>query len=62
MTDKLIGGFVIFLGVNFLLDNFGMPNVNLGDLFKLWPLALIWVGWNIWRDGNRNCDRDGTFE
>ena len=57
--DKLIGGFVIFLGLNFLLDNFGLPSVDLGDLFRLWPLALIWVGWNIWRDGNgRGCRND----
>ena len=54
--DKLIGGFVIFLGLNFLLDNFGLPNI---DLFRLWPLALIWVGWSIWRDGNgRGCRKE----
>jgi len=53
MWDKIIGGFVIFLGVNFLLDNFGLPSINLGDVFNLWPLALIWVGWTIWRDGGK---------
>ena len=51
--DRLIALFVIVLGFNFLFGNLGWPNVDLGDLFKLWPLALIWVGWTMWRDAGR---------
>jgi len=50
MWDKAIAWFIIFLGLNFLAKNFGLPNVDLGDVFKLWPLALIWVGWSMLRD------------
>lgn len=56
--DRLIAVFVIFLGVNFLFRNFGWPSVDLRDVFQLWPLALIWVGWMMWRDaGNKKCRR-----
>jgi hypothetical protein len=53
--DKLLAVFVVLLGVNFLLDNFGLPNVDFGDIKKLWPVFLIWVGWRMWREaGNRH--------
>lgn len=50
---RIIAIFVILLGVNFLLDNFDLPKIDLGVLKKLWPLALIWLGWTIWRDDDR---------
>ena len=51
--DRLIAVFVILLGVNFLLDNFGLPRIDIGVLWRLWPLALIWVGWTMWREAGR---------
>ncbi|MBU0740810.1 hypothetical protein KKG45_07060 [bacterium] len=48
--DRLIAIFVVLLGVNFLMDNFGLPKIEFGDLKKLWPLVLIWVGWTMWRE------------
>jgi len=51
--DRLIAVFVILLGVNFLMDNFGLPKIDFGDIKKLWPLALIWLGWTMWREAER---------
>ncbi len=62
MADKIVGWVVIFLGLNFLAQNFGLPNIDLGDLFKLWPLALMWVGWNMLRDGRKKCKDSDTWE
>lgn len=58
MWDKVIAWFVIFLGLNFLARNFGLPNIDLGDVFKLWPLALVWVGWTMLRDHRGERGRD----
>jgi LiaI-LiaF-like transmembrane region len=60
MWDK-IGPFVlIFVGVMFLLDNLGLPSLDFGDLVKLWPLILIWLGWDMLRnkDGKKNDPDD----
>ncbi len=51
--DKIIAIFVILIGVNFLMDNFGLPNFDFGDIKKLWPLVLVWVGWRMWRESER---------
>ena len=51
--DRLLAVFVILLGVNFLLDNFGLELFDVGDLTKLWPLVLIWLGYTMWRDSDR---------
>ena len=53
LMDRLIAIFIIVLGVNFLLDNFNLPRIDIGALFKLWPVALIWVGWSMWREADR---------
>ncbi len=47
MKHDITGYLLIALGLNFLLDNFGLPHFDLGDLARLWPLALIWVGWDM---------------
>lgn len=47
---RLIAVFIILLGVNFLLDNFGIGFFDVGYLSKLWPLVLIWLGWRMWKD------------
>ena len=51
--DRLIAIFVILIGINFLLDNFGLGLFDIGDLTKLWPIAVIWVGVSMWRDAER---------
>ena len=54
-SGKPIGAFVlIFLGVMFLLANFGLLNEDW--LAKTWPLGLIAIGgWSIWqRLGSKN--------
>jgi hypothetical protein len=47
---RLLAIFIILLGINFLLDNFGVEMFDVGDLTKFWPLVLIWLGWTMWRD------------
>jgi len=51
--DRLIAIFVILIGINFLLDNFGLGLFDIGDLTKFWPIAVIWVGVSMWRDAER---------
>ena len=51
--DRLIAIFVILIGINFLLENFGLGLFDIGDLSKLWPVAVIWLGWTMWRDAER---------
>jgi len=42
-TGRLVmGGLLIFVGVLFTLDNFGI--VRAGDLFQYWPLLLVGAG------------------
>jgi hypothetical protein len=57
-----MGWVVIFLGLNFLAQNFGLPNIDLGDLFNLWPLGLVWVGWNMLRDGRKKHEDTDTCD
>jgi predicted membrane protein len=43
VTGRMIaGGLLIFLGVLFTLDNFGV--VEAGDIFRYWPLFLVGFG------------------
>ena len=35
------GGFLVFLGIFFLLDNFDILQIYPGEVLKLWPLLLI---------------------
>lgn len=57
MWNRVVAAFIVFLGVNFLLENFGLPSVEIGDVSKLWPLALIWVGWRMWHNDARRRGR-----
>ena len=43
-TNIITGVFLVVLGVLFLLKNFNLFDFNLGDVFRLWPIALIYVG------------------
>jgi hypothetical protein len=44
-TENIIAGlFLVILGFLFLLRNFNILDFNIGDIFKLWPIALIYVG------------------
>ncbi len=60
--DRLIAIFVILVGINFLLDNFGLGLFDIGDLTKLWPIALIWVGVTMWREAERKKDWPASQE
>jgi len=57
MRSHWIGYLVIILGLNYLLQNLGGPHVELGRIIHvLWPLALVWVGWDMVRDERRRAD------
>ena len=44
-TDNIIAGFfLVILGFLFLLRNFNLLDFNISDIFRLWPIALIYVG------------------
>ena len=59
MWNRAVAVFIVLLGVNFLLENFDLPYVRIGDVSKLWPLALIWVGWTMWHgDARRRARRE----
>jgi predicted membrane protein len=43
VTGRLVAGaLLVFLGVLFLLDNFGV--MDAGDIFRWWPLLLVGIG------------------
>ena len=54
MWDRIGPFVIIFLGVVFLMDNFGVPFIDFGDIVKLWPLILIWIGWDMLRGGRKD--------
>ncbi|HPF36936.1 MAG TPA: hypothetical protein P5571_15055 [Candidatus Krumholzibacteria bacterium] len=60
--NKFVPWFIILLGLNFLAGNFGLPNVDLGDVAKLWPLALVWVGWNMLKDRDNDAKWEAQAE
>ena len=43
-NNIIIGTFFVILGILFLLDNFNLFNFNFRDVFRLWPIALIYIG------------------
>ena len=44
-TSNLITGFfLVILGILLLLRNLNVLNFDIGDIFRLWPIALIYVG------------------
>jgi hypothetical protein len=47
------GGLLVILGALFLLNNLGVIEARIGDIFDLWPLALIVVGVSILSLGSR---------
>jgi hypothetical protein len=47
------GGLLVILGALFLLNNLGVIEARIGDIFALWPLALIVVGVSILSLGSR---------
>ncbi|MFD1394509.1 cell wall-active antibiotics response protein LiaF [Kroppenstedtia eburnea] len=42
--ELLFGLLLLFLGANFLAMNLGFPHVSWLDIWKLWPLILIYLG------------------
>jgi len=43
-SNVIVGVFLVVLGILFLLRNFDLFDFNIGDVFRLWPIALIYVG------------------
>jgi len=43
-NNIIIGIFFVVLGVLFLLRNFNLFHFSIGDVFRLWPIALIYIG------------------
>jgi len=44
-TSNLITGFfLVILGILLLLRNLNILNFDIVDIFRLWPIALIYVG------------------
>ena len=43
-NNILVGVFLVVLGILFLLRNFDLFYFNFGDVFRLWPIALIYIG------------------
>jgi len=44
-TNNIIAGFfLVVLGLLFLLRNFHLLYFDIGDIFRLWPIALIYAG------------------
>ena len=44
-TNNIIAGFfLVILGLLLLLRNFNLLYFDIGDIFRLWPIALIYVG------------------
>ncbi len=43
-SNIIVGIFLVILGFLLLLRNFGLFHFDIGDLFRLWPFILIYVG------------------
>ncbi len=43
-NNIIIGAFFVILGILFLLNNFNLFNFDFGDIFRLWPIVLIYIG------------------
>jgi hypothetical protein len=43
-SSLLAGGFLVLLGVLFLLSNFGLINFDWGSFWKYWPIIFILLG------------------
>ncbi len=43
-NNIIIGVFFVVLGILFLLRNFNLFHFDIGDIFRLWPIALIYIG------------------
>ena len=43
-TNILTGIFFVLLGILLLLRNFNLLDFDIGDIFRLWPIALIYIG------------------
>jgi len=43
-NNIIIGTFFVILGILFLLNNFNLFNFNFRDVFRLWPIVLIYIG------------------
>jgi len=42
-NNIIIGAFFVILGILFLLNNFNLFNFDFGDIFRLWPIVLIYI-------------------
>ncbi len=43
-NNIITGVFFVILGILFLLRNFHLVYFDIGDIFRLWPFALIYIG------------------
>jgi len=43
-NNIITGVFFVVLGFLFLLRNFDLLYFDIGDIFRLWPIALIYIG------------------
>ncbi len=43
-SNIITGIFLVVLGFLFLLRNFHIIYFDIGDIFRLWPIALIYIG------------------
>ncbi len=59
--DAKIGLIIIFVGLIFVLNNFGV--FEFGDfIWKLWPILLIWLGYRMLRRRGTRTTSDGNFQ
>jgi hypothetical protein len=43
-NNIIIGFFFVILGLLLLLKNFNLLDFSIVDIFRLWPIALIYIG------------------
>ncbi len=43
-SNIITGVFFVVLGFLFLMRNFDIIYFDIGDIFRLWPIALIYIG------------------
>ncbi|MDR6227323.1 cell wall-active antibiotics response protein LiaF [Desmospora profundinema] len=52
------GIFLLFLGWNFLAPNLNLPHIPWDQVWKLWPLLLIWFGIHILLPSSHTHDQE----